>query len=45
LEELSNDAEGHIFTRYTDSGLDIKRAVEKVMPTMCEWWISHSTYL
>jgi len=45
LREFKIDAEKHILTSCTDSGSDVKRALEKVFPTMREWCVSHLTHL
>ncbi len=45
LEEFKIDAEDQVLTSCTDSGSDVKRAVEQVLPTMREWCISHLTHL
>jgi hypothetical protein len=45
LREFKIDAEKHVLTSCTDSGSDVKKALEKVFPTMHEWCISHLTHL
>jgi hypothetical protein len=45
LREFKIDAEKHVLTSCTDSGSDVKKALEKVFPTMREWCISHLTHL
>ena len=41
LKEFKINAEKHVLTSCMDSGSDVKRALEKVFPTMREWCISH----
>jgi hypothetical protein len=45
LQEFSIDTEADIFTSCTDSGSDVKKALEKVLPTLREWCISHLSHL
>jgi hypothetical protein len=45
LNEYKISTHQHILTSCTDSGSDIKMAVEKVLPTIREWCISHLTHL
>jgi hypothetical protein len=45
LEEFNINAQEQILTSCTDSGSDVKRAVEQVLPTMREWCVSHLTHL
>lgn len=45
LKEFNIKADRDILTSCTDSGSDVKKALEKVFPTMREWCISHLTHL
>jgi len=45
VEEFGIEAEKDILTSCMDSGLDVKRALEKVFPTHHEWCVSHLLYL
>jgi hypothetical protein len=45
LKEFSITPEHDVLTSCTDSGSDIKRALEQVFPTMREWCVSHLTHL
>ena len=45
LEEFDIEAEDHILTSCSDSGSDVKKALEKVLPTMHKWCVSHLTHL
>ena len=45
LQEFSINAEADILTSCTDSGSDVKKALEKVLPTLREWCISHLSHL
>lgn len=45
LSEFEIDAKRDILTSCTDSGSDVKKALEKVLPTQCEWCVSHLTHL
>ncbi len=45
LKEFNIHPEQDVLTSCTDSGSDVKRALEKVFPTMREWCISHLTHL
>jgi hypothetical protein len=45
LLEFSIDAEADILTSCTDSSSDVKKALEKVLPTLWEWCISHLSHL
>ena len=45
LVKFSIDAEADILTSCTDSCLDVKKALEKVLPTLHEWCISHLSHL
>lgn len=45
LQEYNISPDRDILTSCTDSGSDIKRAIETVLPTIREWCISHLTHL
>jgi hypothetical protein len=45
LLEFSIDAEADTLTPCTDSGSDVKKALEKVLPTLREWCVSHLSHL
>jgi hypothetical protein len=45
LKEFGIKAERDVLTLCTDSGSDVKKALEKVCPTMREWCVSHLTHL
>jgi len=45
LEEFNIDAEEDVLTSCTDSGSDVKRALEVVFPTHHEWCVSHLLHL
>jgi len=45
LEEFGIEAEDDVLTSCTDSGSDVKRALEKVFPTHREWCVSHLLHL
>jgi hypothetical protein len=45
LKEYNINPEKHILTSCSDSGSDVKRALEVVFPTHREWCISHLTHL
>jgi hypothetical protein len=45
LEEFNINAQEQILTSCTDSGSNVKRAVEQVLPTMREWCVSHLMHL
>jgi len=45
VSEFGIDMERDILTSCTDSGSDVKRALEKVFVTYREWCISHLTHL
>jgi hypothetical protein len=45
LKEYSINPEKHILTSCSDSGSDVKRALEVVFPTHREWCVSHLTHL
>ncbi len=45
LHEYNISMETQVLTSCTDSGSDIKRAMEVLIPTMREWCISHLTHL
>ncbi len=45
LQEYNIHPEKHILTSCSDSGSDVKRALEVVFPTHREWCVSHLTHL
>jgi hypothetical protein len=45
LDEFDIDAEDNVLTSCTDSGSDVKRALEVVFPTIREWCVSHFLHL
>lgn len=45
LKKFHIKADHNVLTSCTDSGSDVKKALEKVFPTMREWCISHITHL
>jgi hypothetical protein len=45
LKEFGITPEQDILTSCTDSGSDVKKALEKVFPTIREWCVSHLTHL
>ena len=45
LFEFAINPDQHILTSCSDSGSDIKKAMEKVFPTIREWCVSHLTHL
>jgi hypothetical protein len=45
LHEYNISMEMQVLTSCTDSGSDVKRAMEVLLPTMREWCISHLTHL
>jgi hypothetical protein len=45
LEEFGVNPREDVLTSCTDSGSDVKRALEVVFPTHCEWCISHVLHL
>jgi hypothetical protein len=45
LLEFKIDAEDHVLTSCTDSGSDIKQALEVMFPTIREWFVSHLLHL
>jgi hypothetical protein len=45
LSEFDIDPKRDILTSCTDSGSDVKKALEKVLPTHREWCVSHLTHL
>jgi hypothetical protein len=45
LEEFKIDAEDHVLTSCTDSGSNVKQALEVVFPTIREWCVSHLLHL
>jgi hypothetical protein len=45
LAEFGIDKDAHLLTSASDSGSDVKRALEIVVPTMREWCQSHITNL
>ena len=45
LQEFEVDAEADVLTSCTDSGSDVKRALEVVFPTHREWCVSHLIHL
>jgi len=45
LKEYEIIPEKHVLTSCTDSGSDVKKALEKVLPTMREWCMSHLIHL
>ena len=45
LEEFGISAEDDVLTSCTDSGSDVKRALEVVFPTHREWCVSHLLHL
>jgi hypothetical protein len=45
LKEFGIKEERDVLTSCTDSGSDVKKALEKVCPTMREWCVSHLTHL
>jgi len=45
LNEFDIDAEDNVLTSCTDSGSDVKRALEVVFPTIREWCVSHFLHL
>jgi hypothetical protein len=45
LEEFNIDAEEDVLTSCTDSGSNVKRALEVVFPTHHEWCVSHLLHL
>ncbi len=45
MKEFDIKADRDVLTSCTDSSSDVKKALEKVSPTMREWCISHLTHL
>ena len=45
LQEFEVDPEADVLTSCTDSGSDVKRALEVVFPTHREWCVSHLIHL
>ncbi len=45
LQEFHITADDHVLTSCTDSGSDVKRALEVVFPTIREWCVSHLLHL
>ena len=45
LKEFSITPEHDVLTSCTDSGSDVKRALEQVFPTMQEWCVLHLMHL
>ena len=45
LWEFAIPPDQHILTSCTDSSLDVKKAMEKVFPTIREWCMSYLTHL
>ncbi len=45
LKEFQIEAEDDVLTSCTDSGSDVKRALEVVFPTIREWCVSHLLHL
>lgn len=45
LSEFGIDPKRDVLTSCTDSGSDVKKALEKVLPTHREWCVSHLTHL
>jgi hypothetical protein len=45
LQEFEVDAEADVLTSCTDSGSNVKRALEVVFPTHREWCVSHLFHL
>ncbi len=45
LKEYSINPDKDVLTSCTDSGSDVKKALEKVLPTMREWCVSHLIHL
>jgi hypothetical protein len=45
LKEFAINPEQDILTSCTDSGSDVKKALEKVLPTIREWCVSHLIHL
>jgi hypothetical protein len=45
LEEFKIDAKDHVLTSCTDSGSNVKWALEVMFPTIREWCVSHLLHL